>query len=171
MHEFVPLRNIIDKDYGLKVKSQETKNRPSQQNFQAAVSQQKHLYETMVANSNDILAVVDAEGIIQFMNSAAERLIGYSVREMLGQEIFEFLHPSDFESFEEVLDICADSPGTQLPDIEVRLQHKSGAWKWMRFHSTDLQFDEIIAGIFIDIRDITDYKNSHKERLTNTEDN
>jgi len=171
MHEFVPLKNVlIDQECKMKLKTEDSKNLKTSRDYHALTSRQKHLYEMMVANANNIMAVIDAEGIIQFMNPAAERLIGYTPEEMVGEEIFEFLHPADFESFEEVLDLCVDSPGARLPAIEVRLQHKSGAWKWVRLHSKDLQFDEIIAGLFVDIRDITDYKNSNKERLTNSED-
>jgi len=171
MHEFVPLKTVlIDQEFKMKLKTQNSKNPETSRDYHAITSRQKHLYEMMVANANDIMAVIDAEGIIQFMNPAAERLIGYTPEEMMGQEIFEFLHPTDFESFEEVLDLCVDSPGAQLPVIEVRLQHKSGAWKWVRFHSKDLQFDEIIAGLFVDVRDITDYKYPDKERLTNSEE-
>lgn len=171
MYEFVPLKSVImDQEHEQHLKNPERLYRSNPRDSQKSLSRERHRYEVMVANAQDIMAIMDTDAVIQFMNPAAERVIGYAPEEMIGQELFEFLHPDDIHLFEELLDICVDSPGANLPVIEMRLQHKSGAWRWMRIYSKDLQFDEIISGIYMDIRDVTEYKELKRLRSQSEKD-
>lgn len=45
----------------------------------------------------DAVCVVDMEGRLMFVNASFERILGYSAEEVLGQPIFDLIHPDDRE--------------------------------------------------------------------------
>ena len=54
--------------------------------------------ERLWAMSQDLLLVCDKAGVIFDVNPTATRLLGWSIDEMVGRPIFDFIHPADAES-------------------------------------------------------------------------
>ena len=54
---------------------------------------EQSFYREFVAKSNDAMYVVDLFGTFKFVNQTAERLIGYSQEELIGENIAHFLYP------------------------------------------------------------------------------
>ena len=49
----------------------------------------------------EIITVQSADGTFTYVNEAVARYLGYSVRELLGHNAAEFLHPDDTEAMRE----------------------------------------------------------------------
>lgn len=51
----------------------------------------------LIEHSQDTILIVDEEGMISFVNEAADRTLGYESDEMTGTNAFEYIHPDDRE--------------------------------------------------------------------------
>jgi PAS domain S-box-containing protein len=52
-------------------------------------------FETLIRNLPDFLAVIDADGILRFVNLRVETVLGFKTGDVVGRNVFEFVHPDD----------------------------------------------------------------------------
>ncbi|WP_232332858.1 PAS domain S-box protein [Novosphingobium aquimarinum] len=101
--------------------------------------------------SQDLMLVCDFDGRITALNPSAQRLLGWSEGEMLGQPIGNFVHPDDRTSTDrEVLQL---SDGARTLAFENRYRTKSGEYR--RLSWTAVPSSERIHAVG---RDITDQR-------------
>jgi PAS domain S-box-containing protein len=88
------------------------------------------------------LYLFDVAGVAPvFVNRAAERLLGYSLREMeeLGEEFLRtVMHPDDLTPFGAHLARAATLSDGESVSFEYRFRRRDGEWRW--FHSCDIVF-------------------------------
>jgi PAS domain S-box-containing protein len=84
-------------------------------------------------SSQDIFVVVDAEGVIQAVNPAAMKILGYTADEMLGQAVFAFVHPDDRQL---TLEALIHSRTADLPIFENRYRHKDDSYRVISWVAT-----------------------------------
>ncbi len=103
--------------------------------------------------SPDILCIVGFDGHFKRINPAAEKILGYSPAEMLGQPFIEFVHPDDRETtLKEAESVTAGNPTISF---ENRWRRKDGACKWLVWNACPFEEEKLIYAIG---RDITDRK-------------
>jgi PAS domain S-box-containing protein len=116
----------------------------------------------VLEHAQDIIIVVDADGTIQYVNPAIERILGYPPEERIGENAFELMHPDDqeevFSRFSELL----DRPGAATDRIRHRLEHADGGWRWFESVGSN-HTDEALDGYVINTRDVTDRKRREAE--------
>ena len=79
----------------------------------------------------DAVCVVDTEGQVLFVSAGFERMLGYSLEEVVGQPIFRLVHPDDREAT--VRQAQAVTNGAVQRHFRNRYLHKDG-------HSVDIQW-------------------------------
>jgi PAS domain S-box-containing protein len=79
-------------------------------------------------NTQDLIAVVDAQGIFTAANPAWTDILGWSLSEVVGRHHLDLNHPDDRPRSIEALD-RAKSEG--LPAYESRIRHKDGSYRWI----------------------------------------
>lgn len=67
----------------------------AQKQAEAAYAQDRNRLWTI---SQDLMLVCDFDGVITAVNPSAERLLGWSEDEMVGQTLADFVHPDDLEN-------------------------------------------------------------------------
>lgn len=122
-------------------------------------------YKSLLENSFDGVAIVDAAGIITFQNPAAAFLLGAEVGELLGKNTMELVHPDDIAPALANLEALNAEAGVTLP-IQVRMLRQSDK-KYVRLETRaiNLSDDPDVGGIVVTFRDITD----HQKALTKLE--
>ncbi len=111
--------------------------------------------------SQEMLAVVSADGILRAVNPAWERLLGYPAAELVGRNISGFMHAEDLGRSTTRLERYHDGA---LAPIENRYRHKDGTWRWISWATV------AEGGVFYTVgRDITEEKRQ-SEMLAKTED-
>lgn len=96
--------------------------------------------------SQDMLLVIDREGIFRAVNPAWTRTLGYQPEELLGRRFDAFVAPDDVSSSYAAMDLA-------LPNFENRYRHKDGSWRniaWTAAPSAEL--------IYCVARDVTEEK-------------
>jgi PAS domain S-box-containing protein len=87
--------------------------------WETAVAQSEERYRTLVESASDLITTIDLDGRITSINPVVERILGYSVEEMIGRRIGEFLSAEQMAMQEEVLQRKLDgAPFTQY-ELEI----------------------------------------------------
>jgi two-component system NtrC family sensor kinase len=125
--------------------------------------------------SLDLLCVLSFDGYVKRINPAGEKILGYSLGEMVGQLFIEFVHPDDRETtLKEAESIAA---GNNTVGFENRWRCRNGSYKWVAWTATRFCEEELLYGVG---RDITDHKQAEAalqesqrfvERIANTSPN
>jgi len=119
-------------------------------------------YRTLVKEVNDLVTVVDTDGTITYVSPAITRILGYDPSELVGHEGFEFVHPEDRERNADALESVLSNPsGSET--VEVRFRHANGSWRWIEATMRNRVDDDIIDGILLSSRDITERKEYERE--------
>ena len=119
-------------------------------------------YRTLVKEVNDLVTVVDTDGTITYVSPAITRILGYDPGELVGHEGFEFVHPEDRARNADALEGVLSNP-SEPETIEVRFRHADGSWHWIEATMQNRVDDDIIDGILVSSRDITERKEYERE--------
>ena len=98
-------------------------------NMMTALEESEEKFQRVTQAANDAILLADSQGRILLYNEAAERIFGYSFREMAGKKIHEHLLP---EQFEALITVDLETFGnngrgaTIGKTVEVEARHKSG---------------------------------------------
>jgi len=94
------------------------------------VSRENELvYQLLAENSSDIVSVEDIDGRYIYVSPSVERMLGYTVKEVVGRNRLELLHPEDVSS----LRPRGDEPFPPLEGarLRFRVRHKEERWVWV----------------------------------------
>jgi len=114
-------------------------------------------YRTLVEEVNDLATVVDTDGTITYVSPAVTRILGYEPDELVGHEGYEFVHPDDRERNARAVETVLSNP-SESETVEVRFRHADGSWCWIEATMRNRLDDDVIDGILLSSRDITERK-------------
>jgi len=121
-------------------------------------------FRSLIDNSIDLVTVLDSAGNILFENPAVEKLLGYRREELIGLNIFGYLHPDDRLFAQEALGKLIAAPGS-IASIEIRVQHKNGTWRIFDSIGKSIIDESRTVRLVINSRDNTDRKRLEQELL------
>ncbi len=88
-------------------------------------------FRMLVENSIDVIFVLDADGVFQFVSPAWEKHFGYPSSEVLHQSFAPFVHPEDVQPcFAYLHKVIETGEAAQSPVYRVR--HRDGSWRHLR---------------------------------------
>ncbi|OYD92847.1 histidine kinase [Nostoc sp. 'Peltigera membranacea cyanobiont' 210A] len=123
---------------------------------EAALQESELKFRSIVENANDLIFVLSPEGIFTYHSPNVTAIMGYSLEEIEGHSVVEFTKPEDFAISASALQRAIT--GEKLTNIEVRLRHQDGGWRWFNFNTSTINTPNgeiAIAGVG---RDITERK-------------
>ena len=128
----------------------------SRKRLEVELNKQRTLLTTLMAKGGDMIGIIDATGVYKFASPNVERIFGYAPGELVGQPVHLLIHPDDhafvFEHLAQV-DLLQE-----LMVKDFRFKHKDGSWQWVEVILTNMLDNEIIGGILINSRQITERK-------------
>jgi diguanylate cyclase (GGDEF)-like protein/PAS domain S-box-containing protein len=113
-------------------------------------------FRSLVQNSSDVVAVLDAGGRIVYESDALRRVLGHEPATRLGRAFGDDVHPDDVEWFTTLSAGLAEAAGEQA--AEFRLRHADGSWRWVDTIGLNLLADPAVGGIVLNFRDVTERK-------------
>ncbi len=120
---------------------------------------EERLLRAIADQSRDIIMVVRADGTIAYCSLHAERVLGYAPDTVVGKQAFDYIHPEDAPRMSERFRLLvADPSRSGRFHAEYRLRHRDGSWRWFEAVTANLLDDPAVGGILLNIRDITDRK-------------
>ncbi len=128
---------------------------------EAALRRSEARFRALVEQGSDVIALVDAEGRLLYASPTTRRVLGYVEDDILGRNVFDFIHPDDLTSAVDTLGDLARQPD-MIARLEFRMRHKDGSWRWGACAGTNLLNKPGIQAIVINYRDITEQKQAER---------
>ncbi|MCW9033334.1 MAG: PAS domain S-box protein [Rhodospirillales bacterium] len=115
--------------------------------------QQGTLLQLAVENSQDILAILDFDGTLEFTSPSFESILGYNQTECLGKTSFDVIHPDDLNKIKSDF---AEGINSHKPiSTTYRARHKKGHWVEVESSATATKLQDKIK-IIVNTRDISE---------------
>ncbi|HZS78525.1 MAG TPA: ATP-binding protein [Ktedonobacteraceae bacterium] len=115
------------------------------------------LFQALVEHSSDVIALLNAEGLVKYVSPSITPIMGYSPEEFVGSHALVIVHPDDLPTMQELFGRIMQSPGVCL-SAEYRLRCKDGSWRWFDGAGTNLLDDPQVQAIVGNFHDITERK-------------
>jgi len=134
----------------------------------AALEQNERRWAALVRHSYDIIAVLDAEGILHFASLATEEMLGYAPESLVGTSAFDLVDPSDLDMAYSTLAGLLEHPETPAR-LELRIRHADGSLRHLEVAASNFLDDPAVGGIVLNNRDVTDRHRAEEERRASEE--
>ena len=122
-----------------------------------ALQQREAHFRSLIEHSSDLIAILDADGVIFYLSPSIERILGYPRDSVMGRRPFEFIHPEDQDRAVALFNRRIQSDATEAPS-ELRFRHQDGSWRTIEATSTNMLGHPAVNGLVINARDITKRK-------------
>ncbi|MCK4963782.1 MAG: PAS domain S-box protein, partial [Dehalococcoidia bacterium] len=118
-------------------------------------------FRALIENAQDAIVILSGDGIIRYESPSMARVLGHNPEDRIGKNPFDVVHPDDVPAaadlFAQVLRTSGDRVNT-----EVRVQHEDGSWRTVEVVAHNLLDDLAVAGVVVNIRDITERKQAEE---------
>ncbi|MEL7834214.1 PAS domain S-box protein [Fodinibius sp. Rm-B-1B1-1] len=149
---------LQQRKYSLKL---EEKNRQLEQKNKE-LAEEKRKYQLLADNSTDMISLHKPDGTYLYASPASKELTGYTPEELIGQNVFENIHPDDKERLQ---DEVKDFEDSKIERWEFRKQTKDGNFKWVEAALRPIGDEETgeIIEVQASTRDISERKEFEKK--------
>jgi diguanylate cyclase (GGDEF)-like protein/PAS domain S-box-containing protein len=129
---------------------------------EAALAHATRFYAALAENSSDAVIVIDRRG--QILNEAPNLLamLGRPSESTTGMDAIGLLRPLDQEDARSIIDRWW-STSAVVEDAEIHATHANGSDRWFGACAANLSADPDVAGLVVNLRDITDRKLAQQE--------
>ncbi|MEO8893948.1 MAG: PAS domain S-box protein, partial [Coleofasciculaceae cyanobacterium] len=114
-------------------------------------------WRSLIHNSSNLITIVEVDGSTRYVSPAIQEILGYKPKELIGKNLFDFIHFDDLAVVEKNIKNVAKNPTTSA-SVEFRFRHKDGSWRYIESTHSNLLMDAPVARIVINSRDVTDRK-------------
>ena len=122
---------------------------------QRAMRKGSERFRALVQYAQDLVVVLEADATFRYLSPAVESVLGYRSEELHGRNVRELLHPDDRQRGREGLEWVLRHPATPYR-AELRLHHRDGSWRYLEVRGTNQLDNPDLAGIVLNVRDITE---------------
>lgn len=117
---------------------------------------QQRRTERFVEQSEDVVTIVDTDGTITYASGSAKRKFGYDPDALVGENLFDYLHPDERNKAMSAFFICTEE--SQNSTAECRLKSSGGEWRNVDVRNHNMIEDTAIGGVIVYLRDVTESK-------------
>ncbi|MBI5923669.1 MAG: EAL domain-containing protein [Betaproteobacteria bacterium] len=129
-----------------------------QKKTQEALQSSERRFRALIENASDITVVISENGQIKYVSPSVTRIAGYQPDELVGKIMLSLIHPDEqsvaSSNFKKIVAAAPDA----MSRVERRYRLKDGSWRTFEAVGKNLLADPAIAGIIINLRDITERK-------------
>jgi PAS domain S-box-containing protein len=111
-------------------------------------------YRTLTENALDILTILDRDGMVIHHSPSLKTVLGYAPEELVGQSVFQHLHPDDLPAAQEKFQTGLANPD-QPVKLEFRYRHQNGSWRHLEAIGQSRLSDPDINAVVVNSRDVT----------------
>jgi PAS domain S-box-containing protein len=116
-----------------------------------ALRQKNEEVDGYFTNTLDLLCIADTAGHFRRLNKEWESALGYSLSELEGKNLLDFVHPDDMEMSQKAMSELGT--GRHVLQFTNRYRHKDGSYRWIEWRSFPMG-----NFIYASARDVTERK-------------
>ncbi|SMO77993.1 PAS domain-containing protein [Gracilimonas mengyeensis] len=117
--------------------------------------------DVLLENTTEALLFLSRDGIIQFSSPSIECISEYTVEELLGENIFQYVHPQDRNRYIQKFDEGLEA-NFEMRD-KARFKPKNSPYRYIEWHANNQLDNPEIGYIIINLRDVTIVKETEEE--------
>jgi diguanylate cyclase (GGDEF)-like protein/PAS domain S-box-containing protein len=121
---------------------------------QNALQTSERRFRTMIERATDLILILDANGIFQYLSPSHQRVLGYAPEDLIGKRVFDYIHPADKKQVYSTWANAFLSDGA-VSQVKCRLLHADGSWIMLEAIGRNCLNDPDINGFIINARDIS----------------
>jgi PAS domain S-box-containing protein len=121
--------------------------------IQASIAANEKKFRLLIQNISEIVALVDGKGIVRFMSPQAERVLGTSAAEIIGHNVFDFVHPAERARAYEEYEKTVREPGEAVPSV-LRFRDANGKWVPFEIIANNQIHEPDVGGVIFTARDL-----------------
>jgi|GEM_PF-520208 len=95
-------------------------------------------YQNLIEKINDVIFEFDDQGLITYMSSSVNEVLGYTPEEMIGRPLFDFMASGQVEAQDRLQELISQGG---MAENEYEILRKDGTRCWMRTSTTMLLRD------------------------------
>ncbi|MBV6393967.1 MAG: hypothetical protein KPEEDBHJ_03212 [Anaerolineales bacterium] len=122
-----------------------------------ALTESELRFRSMIENSQDAIALLDASGRLVYESPSGLRITGFSPEERIGGSAFDLLHPDDLDKVRGLFGQIVKRRRMSV-SAQARTRRKDGEWRWLDITAINLLEDRAVGAVVINYRDITEQK-------------
>jgi PAS domain S-box-containing protein len=123
----------------------------------------RQTYEHFLAIGSDFQVITNRNGYFKWVSPSVERMLGWTVTEMLSRPWTEFVHPDDIAT--SIAEADSLFSGDETYRFENRYRHKNGSYRWLLWNAQSCAKNHVLYGA---ATDVTERKQA-KEALSYSE--
>ncbi|MBD2060468.1 PAS domain S-box protein [Oculatella sp. FACHB-28] len=128
-----------------------------------ALRQSELKFRSTVENVNDIIKILTPDGILSYVSPNWDKFLGHQSSEIIGTHFAPSIHPDDRQRCVELFTQLVET-NQPISELEYRLQHQNGSWRWYVSNLGTIQDTEGNVLYCVGVaRDITDRKAAELE--------
>ncbi|WP_163184376.1 sensor domain-containing protein [Neobacillus sedimentimangrovi] len=117
------------------------------------IMESEQRYRSIVDHNLDAIFTLSTSGKIMEANPAAERLTGYTEKEMTIRSIYDMIDDRDLEKFRQLLDKTCS--GYALENMDCKLIHRKGHLLIVHIKTVPIIVNEEIKGLYVIFKDLS----------------
>lgn len=128
------------------------------------VKRSLELFRALIENSHDAICMINEQWEIIYRSPMAEKLTDFTLDELKGKKIFDFIHPDDADETIKFYNDLLNEPGVPKHKSH-RVLHKDGHYIWTEGTMTNLLDHVNVKAIISNFHDITERKKAEEELI------
>jgi PAS domain S-box-containing protein len=118
-----------------------------------ALRESEERWRTLMDNSQEMVMLVDREGLFTYASPSVQRWLGHEPGELVGGALEAVSHPDDVVALSEALEqVVAATPRS----LAHRVRHRDGSWHSVQSTLVCLRDDPTVQAVLIAARDVTE---------------
>jgi diguanylate cyclase (GGDEF)-like protein/PAS domain S-box-containing protein len=113
------------------------------------------LVDALLAHCSDVIALVEPDTTIRYVNPVVESMLGFTVAELLGSRAIDLVHPDDHPQVFERLVLPPDELDAGEP-IVMRLRRADGEWRPVEVLANNRVANPLVQGVIVTVRDLSE---------------
>ncbi|MGI0484133.1 PAS domain S-box protein [Pantanalinema rosaneae CENA516] len=122
-----------------------------------ALRQSEERFRSLIEHALDIIMILAPDNTIMYISPSVEKVLGYAVADLVGQNLVEFIHPEDLSVAHDRL-TNATQYANVTSSIEVRARHHDQSWRILEAISQPIVDSTATRRVMVNARDITERK-------------
>ncbi len=124
-------------------------------------------FKSLTHEGTDLISVVTVDGEYTFVSGNHKRIVGYHTKDLVGKRPIDFVHPED--AFMVMQQLEKLKTRKRVKATPFRFRNASGKYHWLESVFTNLSDDDLVHGIVINSRDVTETVEKNQQLIISNE--